>query len=322
MPKGRRVGIYYSWDRPQETSSPLGVIENRFPALFETRRMLYPAHTDLADAHRYEQGIDGFIDHILRRNFVEFREAAQAASGCPVTETERVGADGALMAIDDRFIGDLDTLIIVSFDSRRTAQRARREELHVLRGFLEVPGNLLVVAPHHDIGDEPEAEFDHHGDRTIPPEQRFSGFARSVLVGLGVPVVNRYGLRPAQTSTGSPEPIIVESHLDRLGVLDGVETFNLHPHLPHLERIGEAVGRLDVLAQQRIDRQAPPHPFTEHGRWTFDALLQSRPSVFAGDLIVGDATLFSSTAGGVDNLRRLWANLLTRPGAANVHVRD
>lgn len=48
----RRVGVYYSWDRLQETASPLGVIENRSPTLFETRRMLYPAHTNLADNQR------------------------------------------------------------------------------------------------------------------------------------------------------------------------------------------------------------------------------------------------------------------------------
>jgi hypothetical protein len=41
---------------------------------------------------------------------------------------------------------------------------------------------------------------------------------------------------------------------------------------------GAAIARLDVLAQQRIDPAAPPHPFTIGGRWTFDALLQSRPT--------------------------------------------
>jgi hypothetical protein len=41
-------------------------------------------------------------------------------------------------------------------------------------------------------------------------------------------------------------------------------------------------------------------------------VLQSRPDVFAGDLIVCDATLWSSTAGGVENLRRFWANVLAR----------
>jgi hypothetical protein len=67
-----------------------------------------------------------------------------------------------------------------------------------------------------------------------------------------------------------------------------------------------------VLARQRIDPAAPPHPFTQDGRSSFDALLQSRPGVFAGDLLVSDATLWSSTAGGLDSLRRLWSNMAKR----------
>jgi hypothetical protein len=106
-----------------------------------------------------------------------------------------------------------------------------------------------------------------------------------------VPAENRYGLRPAAAP----------------------ETFNLHPHLPQLERIGETAGRMDVLARPHIDLTAPPHPFTREGRTSFDALLQSRPETFAGRLLVCDTTLFSSTAGGLDNLRRLWSNVLLRP---------
>jgi hypothetical protein len=58
---------------------------------------------------------------------------------------------------------------------------------------------------------------------------------------------------------------------------------------------------------------APPHPFVQAGRSSFDALLQSRPDTFAGKLLVCDTTLFSSTAGGADNLRRFWANAIQRP---------
>ena len=82
--------------------------------------------------------------------------------------------------------------------------------------------------------------------------------------------------------------------------------------MPHLERLGDALEKMDVLARQRIDLAAPPHAFTRDGRSSFDALLQSRPGVFAGDLLVSDATLWQSTAGGLDSLRRLWANLVQR----------
>jgi hypothetical protein len=311
---GRRAGVYYAWSRPGETTAPLGVIENRFPTLFESRRILYPRYAELADPDRFDQGIGGFLDQILRRNFVEFVERARAATGAPVLEVERVTADGTRTPLTSEVVSGLDTLVIISFDSIRTGQRADADEVDALRSFLTAPGNLLVISPHHNIGDEPEVEFRHHGDRTIPPEQRFGDFARSILASLGVPVNNRYGLHPAALPDGSPTPIEIEREADRLRLLDVVATFNLHPHLPHLERDGAAAERLDVLVRQPIDPSAPPHPFTAAGHTTFDALLQSRPGVFAGDLIVSDATLWSSTAGGTESLRRFWANVLARPG--------
>jgi hypothetical protein len=69
---------------------------------------------------------------------------------------------------------------------------------------------------------------------------------------------------------------------------------------------------MDVLVRQKIDLTAPPHPFTQGGRSSFDALLQSRPNTFAGHLLVCDTTMFSSTAGGIENLRRFWANVIRR----------
>ena len=143
--------------------------------------------------------------------------------------------------------------------------------------------------------------------------QRISGFARSVLAGLGVAVDNLFGLRAAAETDGSPAAIELESALDRLDLLRGVVTFNLHPHFPQFERLGGAVNKLDVLVRQRIDLKAPSHPFTRSGRTTFNALLQSELGIFAGNLFVGDVTL--STAGGIDSLRQLWTNVLERPRA-------
>lgn len=91
-----------------------------------------------------------------------------------------------------------------------------------------------------------------------------------------------------------------------------MNTFNLHPHLPHLEPLADAAAKLDVLARQLVSAAAPPHPFTADGRASFNALLQSRPGVFPGTLLVSDATLWSSTAGGLESLRRLSTNVLQR----------
>ena len=231
---------------------------------------------------------------------------------------------GVTTVLDDGLTAGVDTIVVISFDSLRTRQSADGLEVEALQRFLSHPDHLVFVCPHHDIGETSEpvpearvalqvAEHIHHGDPGIPPRQGFGGFARTLLAGLGVPVENRFGLRPAVEADGAPAPIEAERSLDDLSLLEGVDRFNLHPHLPQLERLGEGVVRLQVLARQLIDPAAPPHPFVQSGRNSFDALLQSAPDTFAGRLLVCDTTMFSSTAGGVDSLRRLWKNVVQRP---------
>jgi hypothetical protein len=240
---GRKVVVYYAWSRPGEIGAPLEVIENRFPALFESRRMLYPRLEEFSDPVRFDQSIAGFLDHIMKRNFAAFVELAGALTGEPAVEIERVANNGSLTALDAGVLDGADTLIIISFDSRRTDQKAEDAEVEAVRTFLADPDHLIFVCPHHDIGDVPDlphderlerqiADFLHHGDKTIPPAQQFGGFARSLLKSLGVPVENRFGLRPAAGADGSPSPIEVDTALDRLNLLKGVTTFNVHPHLP------------------------------------------------------------------------------------------
>ena len=320
----RRVLLYFSWSRPDETGAPLVDIDDRFPAIFELRRVFYPKFEGLSDPSDVDQSIAGFLDHIQKPNFAAFAELAETETGHEVVQIERVGDDGVEKRLDGALIGSADTVIVISFDSFRTDQKAATDEIEAIKSFLDNPDHVLFVCPHHDIGDVPDAsgeqrrdrqiaEHMHHGDGAIPPRQGFGGFARTLLTGLGVPVENRYGLRPAAAPDGGPAPVDIDDALDVLGLLRGVETFNLHPHLPQLERVGPASAQMDVLARQAIEMTAPPHPFTEDGRTSFDALLQSRPDTFAGKLLVCDTTMFSSTAGGVDSLRRLWSNLLTRP---------
>ncbi len=322
----RQILLYFSWSRPGETEAPLRSIDDRFPAIFELRRLFYPQFEALSDPG-IDQGIAGFLDHVQKPNFAAFAGQAAAQTGRPTIQVERVADDGAVIPLDDALIAGVDTIVVISFDSFRTGQSASAGEIEAMRRFLGVPGHLVFLCPHHDIGeaeDVPEdrragrriAEHLHHGDRAIPPRQGFGRFALTLLAGLGVPVENRFGLRPAAAPDGSPAPIEAERSLDALGLLDGVATFNLHPHLPQLERIGDSAARLEVLARQRIDLSAPPHPFTQDGRDRFDALLQSAVGTFAGRLLVCDATLFSATAGGLDSLRRFWTNIGQRPGQA------
>jgi hypothetical protein len=320
---GRRVLLYFAWSRPAETGAPLAVIEDRFPAVFELRRLFYPKFERLLDRGHIDQGIAGFLDHIQKPNFQAFAEQTEAQTGHPVIQIERVTDDGVMTPLDGA-LASVDTIVVISFDSFRTDQVASTAEVEAIRHFLDNPDHLIFACPHHDIGeatgsvgeDRVErqlAEYLHHGDHGIPPRQGFGGFARTLLAGLGVPVDNRFGLRPAASADGAPAPVEIDRALDELSLLRGVEAFNLHPHLPQLERIGPSTERMDVLARQTIDLTAPPHPFTQGGRSSFDALLQSRPDTFAGKLLVCDTTMFSSTAGGVENLRRFWANVIQRP---------
>ncbi len=319
----RRVLLYFAWSRPAETGAPLTVIDDRFPAVFELRRLFYPKFESLSGRDDVDQGIAGFLDHIQKQNFTTFAEHAEVLTGKPVIQVERVNDDGVKTPLDDALIADADTIVVISFDSFRTDQVAGETEVEAIRRFLDSANHLLFVCPHHDIGeiadaareerkDRQIAEHLHHGDPGIPPRQGFGRFARTLLAGLDVPVENRFGLRPAKNADGAPAPVEIDHALDVLGLLKGVTTFNLHPHLPQLERLGPADGRMEVLARQAIDPAAPPHPFTQGGRSTFDAILQSSADTFAGKLLVCDATMFSSTAGGVDDLRQLWSNVLLR----------
>jgi hypothetical protein len=106
---GRKVVAYCAWSRPAEIRAPLEVIENRFPTLFESRRMGYPTYEELSDPSRFDQSVAGFLDHIMKRNFVAFVELAGTLAGQPVTEIERITDDGVLTRLDANILAGVDT---------------------------------------------------------------------------------------------------------------------------------------------------------------------------------------------------------------------
>ena len=318
----RRVAMYFSWDRAAEVSAPLELLDNRFPALFEVRRLFWPHYESLADPIRHDQGIDGFLANIFLENFSRFRQLTQAWTGTAVEVMQRRSSAGETL-LDSKWLAQVDTLIIISFDGPRSGQSATVADIMALQSFLDDPGHTVFVCPHHDIGSDDSAsgedllarqtlEFNHHGDRAIPGQQRFGGFARSLMKGLGLPIANRFGLRPARQADGSPQPVAVVA--DRQQLFAGVTSLNLHPHLPHLERLDASQQRLEVLVRQRVDPTAPSHPAFSGDRTQFDAVLQAAPGVVAGTLIVADATLWSSAAS-TESLERFWRNVVLAPAA-------
>ena len=179
-------------------------------------------------------------------------------------------------------------------------------------------GTCLILGPHHDVGassdlKERDMEYHHHGDALVPRQQRFAKYVRGLMKGLGTPVENRYGLRPAtHPGTTRPVPIVAANDLDARGWLTGVSSFVFHMHLPHYALTEENPKGVHVLARQPVDL-SKPHPFTagwEPGdqHVPLDAASGKR----AGDILFADSTIFTTLFGGDESLTRFWKNLATK----------
>ena len=294
--EARRFALYFSWSRSKETAADLGTLEGRFPALFEFRRAIWPHYEHARAPVRFHQGMAGFLEHVILSDFQGFRSVIAEVTGHrpPVIDRE---ADGVLQPLDDALLNQIGTLIVVSFDHFDTGQRITPAESEAVQRFLRREKTCLIVCPHHDIGagetlDERLVEFTHHGDPLVPAQQRIGGFAQAPLVALGWPITNRYGLSPARASDGSPAPLESLPAADDLKVLQGVGTFNTHPHLPHLFVPSALSGQVRILAWQLINPLAARHPFVDAGNRYFNALLWIPPDATrAGHVFVCDGTL-------------------------------
>jgi hypothetical protein len=319
MPSGRRFTVFFTWDKPFEAAKPLGQLEERFPALFELRRLAWPG---LEAMRTGPQGIAGFLDRIVLGDFRHFADVVAEETGqAPVLVSARE-SDGTRHALRDLLAAGPDTVIVVSLDHMDSAQVPDEQDLAAARAFLARPDTVLAVCPHHLVGlDTPADEHWHHGDPNVPATQQLGGYARALLAGLGLPVENRYGLSPATGADGTPAALKIAGDLDEQRFLGGgtalpVTTFNAHPHLPHLQPVGAAATRYRVLARQAINRHAPAHPFTAGGNWAFNALLWAPPhDARKGHVLVCDATLWSAAFKGLDSLGNFWRNLARMPVA-------
>src|SRR5580698_3003675 len=139
--RGRQVLLYFAWSRPAETGAPLAVIEDRFPAVFELRRLFYPKFERLSDRGHVDQGIAGFLDHIQKPNFQAFAEQTEAQTGHEVIQIERITDDGAMTPLDGALTG-IDSIVVISFDSLRTDQGATTAEVEAIKRFLDDSDHL------------------------------------------------------------------------------------------------------------------------------------------------------------------------------------
>ena len=155
-----------------------------------------------------------------------------------------------------------------------------------------------------------QMEYRHHGDELVPRQQRFGQYTRSLMKALDVPVMNQFGLRPAVVKgTKQIAPLTINKDRDKLGLLDGVTTFNFHLHLPHYALTTEDGSSVHVLTRQPVDLERP-HPFTAEGNREFNSCLWLPPrGTRSGHILMADSTIFTTLFGGTESLANFWRNV-------------
>jgi hypothetical protein len=310
----RRLSIYWSWNYPWEAQRDPAEMDNRFPTMTEIRRAAWPAYEGPEwCATQFLQTIAGTLE-LFHRSIHDFQRIAQEVTGHAVAIFQRVDQAGHRLPLDERILHDTDTLMIFGLDHLGAQAQACEQEIEALHDWLRREGNCLLLAPHHDIGSTDDLalrqiEYLHHGDALVPRQQRFSGYVRSLMKALDVPVLNSYGLRPAlDQESGNAAPLVGFRDLDELGLLTGVTTLNFHPHLPHYE-VTDPDAPVYLLAQQPMDLDRP-HPFSAAGNTAFNCLLWMPPAGHrAADIILVDCTHFTTLFGASESLRTFWKNL-------------
>ena len=320
-PGRRRVSVYVTWSYPGEANRDVTELDNRFSTMNEVRRVGWPSFeaAQYADPAMFQQGITGTLE-LFFLAWELFQRVLAETTGHPVPMFQRIDHAGHRLPLDERILADFDTLMVFGLDHLVTEQEAAPEEIEAVRQFLGREGTCLILGPHHDVGvvddlAQRAMEYAHHGDALVPRQQRFGKYTRSLMKGLGVPVENRYGLRPAVVD-GKISPLSVNRDLDTRGWLTGVNNFNFHMHLPHYavttdDADGGDGDAVRVLARQPIDLSRP-HPFTEAGNREFNTFLWLPPAgARAGEILMADSTIFSTLFGADESLERFWKNLGT-----------
>lgn len=317
-PGRRRASIYIAWSYPAEANRNITELDNRFSTMTEVRRVLWPAYEvpRFADPLQFQQGVAGALE-LFFWAWVPFQKLVCEVTGHAVPVFQRVDQAGFAQPLDERVLDDVDTLFLFGLDHNVSGQMPADAEIEAVRAWLRREGTRLVIGPHHDVGatddmEQRAMEYAHHGDLLVPRQQRFGAYALALLHALGIPVENRYAMRPAvrEGTRDKIVPLNAFRDVDTKGILAGVESLNFHMHLPHYALTRDD-GTARVLAKQAIDLSRP-HPMTLSGETEFNTLVWAPPAGDrAGDVVVCDSTVFSTLFGADESLERFWKNLVS-----------
>jgi len=124
----------------------LGILENRFPTLFDLHRALWPVFERLRDPSQFHPSIEGFLDHVILADFERFRQVIKTLTGHEVPVIQRAGDKPPTGQLHDDLLKNLDRLIVVILDHFRTSQAGTPGEIQLIRQFLSNEGRGILFA--------------------------------------------------------------------------------------------------------------------------------------------------------------------------------
>ena len=167
---------------------------------------------------------------------MRLRDALEAATSVDVTLIDSPGSNSALVtaaliasSVDEDGPEGSWGLITCTKPAGKESEgiQALLRELAIVKKTFRIDIPLLAIVPCAVPASgtvyQQQMEYLHHGDPLTPRVQNFSGFARSLLTGLNIPVHNTWGLRPA-TVEGTKQivPLTAFRDLDSAGLLRDV----------------------------------------------------------------------------------------------------
>src|ERR1700754_125527 len=144
-PGRRRFSIYWTWSYPWEANRDTTELDNRFSTMTEVRRVGWPAYETVEYSEKmFLQGIAGTLE-LFHLSIVRFQEVVGAVTGSPVLDFQRIDQAGQKLPLDERILGDTDTLMVFGLDHMLTEQEASQEEIEAVRHFLRREGTCLIL---------------------------------------------------------------------------------------------------------------------------------------------------------------------------------